>query len=101
MSWRGSAAERSRYRRLVEPRNQRITMWIWMQRGSGFRCDEMPEVIATRFSLWSDTPRVLPQQPHEPCLLEVVIGGQGLGQTALLHDDEAGAVHQAPFLVGT
>ena len=41
------------------------------------------------------------QQPHESCLLEMVIRGQRLGQSALLHDDEAGAIHQAPFLVGT
>ena len=30
----------------------------------------------------------------------MVIRGQCLGQSALLHDDEAGAIHQAPFLVG-
>jgi hypothetical protein len=40
------------------------------------------------------------QQLDEACLLEMVIRGQRLGQSALLHDDEAGAIHQAPFLVG-
>jgi len=41
----------------------------------------------------------LPQQPHEARLLEVVIGGQSLGDTALLHDDERCAIHEAPVLV--
>jgi hypothetical protein len=41
----------------------------------------------------------LEQKCPVPCLAEVVIRGQGLGQTSIPHDDEADAVGQAPSLV--
>jgi len=36
----------------------------------------------------------------EACLLEVVIGGQGISEAALFHNDEGDAVHHGPCLIG-
>ena len=40
------------------------------------------------------------QQPHESFLLEMAVGGEGVGEAALAHEEKADGVAQGVRLVG-
>src|SRR5262249_48610426 len=57
--------------------------------------------FAMSICLGSASRGVLQKQRAETSLAKMLVGGQGIGQTGVLHDQKGNAIRQAPAFVGT